>query len=70
VWMRGAKAAMETWYKVWLDFNPFKPCVHYNGHHMSAPFFNLWSISQWTKMESLDPSRAEIMRSHIASMPL
>jgi len=20
-------------------FNPFRPCVHYNGHHMSAPFF-------------------------------
>jgi len=30
-------------------FNPLRPCVHYNGHHMSAPFFNFWSISQWTK---------------------
>jgi len=24
---------------VYQGVNPFRPCVHYNGHHMSATFF-------------------------------
>jgi len=37
--------------------NPFRHCVHYNGHHMSAPLFNFWSISP-----SLKPAVHEMQK--------
>jgi len=50
---------------LWFSFNPFRPYVHYNGHHMSAPFFNFWSISP-----SLKPAVHEIGHLSSNQMPV